>query len=96
MKNVKELQAIITGILVLNAASEKPCPEIEKLCEYVGGREDIWYATNGEIYEYDTAYKSLRISADERIIHNPTAIDVYLRIDNKNILVKSGDTVKVG
>lgn len=68
----------------------------EKLCEYVGGREDIWYATNGEIYEYDTAYKSLRISADERIIHNPTAIDVYLRIDNKNILVKAGDTVKAG
>ena len=34
MKNVKELQAIITGVLVLNAATEKPCPEIEKLCEY--------------------------------------------------------------
>ena len=34
MKNVKELQAIITGVLVLNAAGEKPCPEIEKLCEY--------------------------------------------------------------
>ena len=32
--NDMKCQAIITGVLVLNAAGEKPCPEIEKLCEY--------------------------------------------------------------
>ena len=34
MKNIKEMQAIVTGILVLNAAAEQPNGEIEKLCEY--------------------------------------------------------------
>ena len=34
MKNVKELQAIVTGILVLNSAAEQPSAEIDALCEY--------------------------------------------------------------
>ena len=25
---------------------------IEKFAEFVGGRDDIWYATNIEIYDY--------------------------------------------
>lgn len=56
MKNVKELQAIITGILVLNSATEKPCKEIEKLCEYAfrqcfeAPTELLRIATNGFSY----------------------------------------------
>ena len=34
MKNTKELQAILTGIYLLNRTAEKPNPEIEKICEY--------------------------------------------------------------
>lgn len=34
MKNAKELQAILTGILVLNHTAEKPNVEIDKLCKY--------------------------------------------------------------
>ena len=34
MKNVKELQAILPGILVINNALDKPCKEIDALCEY--------------------------------------------------------------
>ncbi|MBE6943712.1 MAG: polysaccharide deacetylase [Ruminococcaceae bacterium] len=29
---------------------------IEKFAEYMGGREEVWYATNIEIYDYITAY----------------------------------------
>ena len=32
---------------------------IEKICEKLANRDDIWYATNMEIYEYVTAYNSL-------------------------------------
>ena len=71
---------------------------IEEFAEYIGNRDDIWYATNGEIYDYIQAYNSLQYSADGRIIHNPTATDVclyyYMNIE-EDILVKAGETIKL-
>lgn len=53
---------------------------IENFAEYMGGRDDIWYATNIEVYDYVKAYQSLQTSVDNRIIHNPTNIDVWAQI----------------
>lgn len=50
---------------------------IEKFCQTVGGHEDIWYATNMQIYEYVEAYYRLKTSADGKIIHNPTSTTVW-------------------
>ena len=69
---------------------------IEEFAKKIGGREDIWYATNGEIYEYVTAYDNLRWSADGTLVHNPSSIDVYLDNHGKQVVVKSGETVKIG
>ncbi len=68
---------------------------IEELFSYIGNRDDVWYATNGEIFNYVKAYESLIKNAKGDVIYNPTLIDVYLNIENKNILVKSGDTVRI-
>ena len=68
---------------------------LDELCEYVGGREDIWYATNGEIYEYQKAYKSLRYTADESVVHNPTATDIYLLVGEKKVTVRAGETARL-
>lgn len=68
---------------------------IEKFCEFVGGREDVWYATNGEIYDYVTAYDRLEFSVDENYVYNPSAIDVYLSYFNNKIVVPAGKTVKI-
>ena len=46
---------------------------IEAFAEYTGGKDDIWYATNLEIYDYTEAYKQLIISADGTRLYNPTA-----------------------
>ena len=67
---------------------------IEEFAKYMGGREDIWYATNGEIYEYVQAYDRLEFSADGGYIHNPSAIDVYICYFRRNYLVPAGQTVK--
>lgn len=53
---------------------------LEELAEYVGGREDIWYATNIEIYDYVQAYKRLQSNYDMTIIHNPSAIPVWVEL----------------
>lgn len=66
---------------------------IEEFAEYAGGREDIWYATNGEIYDYVEAYRRLTVGYDKKIIHNPSAIDVWAYVNEKLICIKSGETV---
>ena len=66
---------------------------IEELAEYIGNREEIWYATNGEIYEYVQAFNRLQFSANGMLVRNPSAIDVYLCYRGKNVLVPAGQTV---
>lgn len=68
---------------------------IEKFAEYIGGREDIWYATNGEIYDYLQAAECLRFSADGTFIKNPSAIDVYIDFLDRQCVVPAGKTIRI-
>lgn len=68
---------------------------IEKFCEFVGGREDIWYATNGEIYDYVQAYNRLEFSVSQEYVHNPSGINVYIDYFGKKIVVPAGETVRL-
>ena len=68
---------------------------IEKFCEYIGGREEIWYATNGEIYDYVTAFDRLEYSAESTRIYNPSAIDVYISYRDHKYIVPAGQTISV-
>ena len=68
---------------------------IEKFAEVIGNRDDIWYATNGEIYEYVTAFDRLRWSVDAKFVHNPSGMDVCIFCNKKDYLVKSGETIKI-
>lgn len=54
---------------------------MDAFMEKVSGKEDIWYATNGEIYDYVKAYESLEVSADGRRIYNPAKIPLWMEID---------------
>ena len=67
---------------------------IEEFCRYMGGREDIWYATNIEIIDYMDAAGRLRFSADNQKVCNPGAQSVWLQVDDgKYVEVKGGATV---
>lgn len=68
---------------------------IEEFCELMGGRDDIWYATNIEIYEYITAQKSLIISADNKIVRNPTDIPVWFSESGVTYCVQPGETINL-
>ncbi len=69
---------------------------IEKFCEHVDGAP-VWFATNREIYEYVTAYRSLQFTADESIVYNPTQMDIWFAgmFDAEPILVRAGKKVEV-
>lgn len=68
---------------------------LEEICRSLGGRDDIWYATNIEIYDYVQAYRSLRYSADAGIVFNPTLLDVWFDVDGVLYCVKSGETITI-
>lgn len=71
---------------------------IEEFCEKIGGKDDIWYATNIEIYDYVKAYESLIWALDYRFVTNPTAIPVYFKLSitgdpSRIVCVQPGETL---
>lgn len=68
---------------------------MEEICRKFSSSEDIWCATNIEIYEYVNAYNSLVYSADGTMIYNPTLFELWLDIDGKGYSIKSGQTLKI-
>ena len=69
---------------------------MERLVSTVAGSDKIWYATNIEIYDYLTAARSLRVSADESLIYNPAHLDVWVEKDKREIIrVPAGETIRL-
>ena len=66
---------------------------IEEFAEYMGGRDNIWYATNIEIYDYVKAYEALITSVDKTMVYNPTAIDVWFLEGEEIYCVHGGETL---
>lgn len=70
---------------------------MEQLCKVLGGHDDVWYATNMEIFMYCRAFKRLKYSVDGSVISNPTDTEVWLRkgVSDEIFSIKPGETVKV-
>lgn len=68
---------------------------LENICEILGGKDDVWYATNIEIYEYVNAYHSLVCSADGKRIYNPTLITIWFMDDAQMYCIKPGETLVI-
>lgn len=74
---------------------------IENFCELMGGRDDIWYATNIEIYDYVQAYHRLVWTADMKRVYNPSVIPISFQRHtiedggevNKSYTVGAGETL---
>lgn len=68
---------------------------LEDICRAFSKSDELWYATNMEIYEYVEAYKSLVHSADGHTLYNPTLHTVWLDADGTLYSIKSGETVRI-
>ncbi len=68
---------------------------IEQFSSIISDKEDIWYATNGQIYDYITAASRLVYSADSAIVYNPTDISIWLKTQNKSVEIQSGQTIAI-
>lgn len=68
---------------------------IEEICKKLANNDDVWYATNIEIYDYVQAYKSLRYSANGEKVYNPTLYTIWLDYRGTLYSVKPGETIRI-
>lgn len=68
---------------------------IENFAKDMGGKEDIWYATNIEIVDYLDAAERMQVSVSGDFAYNPSAISVFLEVDKKTIECKPGITTEL-
>lgn len=66
---------------------------IEAFCELMGHRENVYYATNIEIYDYVKAYESLHFSSEFKLVENPSAKDVWFELNGTTYKVEAGKTL---
>ena len=64
---------------------------MEKFCKQVGGRDDIWYATNIAIYDYMQAVSQLEFTADADRVYNRSAGDCWLYVDGATVRLPAGE-----
>lgn len=65
------------------------------ICEILGRKTDIWYATNMEIYEYVKAYEALVFSADGTRVYNPSLQTVWFNENGTLHCVEPGKVISV-
>ena len=73
---------------------------MEEFCAFIGGRDDIWYATNIEIVDYMDDASRLQYSADGSMVYNPNAKSVWIQAamsgePPKFFEIPGGQTVRI-
>ena len=66
---------------------------LDDLFAILGETDTIYYATNGELYDYYRAIQSLRITNDKTVIVNPTATTVYATVNGVQTALTPGKTI---
>ncbi|MGI6254078.1 MAG: polysaccharide deacetylase family protein [Acutalibacter sp.] len=67
---------------------------VERFAQRMAAKgQDLWFATNGEIVEYVTAYRRLEWSADGSRVRNPSALEVWVLANVKTVSIPGGACV---
>lgn len=70
---------------------------IEEFCALMGGREDVWFATNIEVYDFVQTWERLQFAADNSFVYNPSAASAWVRVNqNAPVEIKGGTLVHLG
>jgi len=68
---------------------------IEEFARYMEGREDIWYATNIEIYDYVDDFNRLQFSVEGTRVRNPSARRIWFECDGRPYEIGPGETLEI-
>lgn len=68
--------------------------EFEQVLQQLAEHPNMWFATNIQILRYIQAQRRLEITLDEKYIYNPSAMDVWIRKDQHQVLcIPAGQSV---
>ena len=67
----------------------------ENQLERLGGNDDVWYASNIEVFDYIDAYNALRWTVDGGIVENPTCLDVFIECDGETVCIPGGGILEL-
>lgn len=68
---------------------------LEEFCKRAGGDDDVWYATNIEIYDYIQALRSLKWSGDRKKVLNMSTIPVWIGVDDEAVKIDAGKLLEL-
>jgi len=57
--------------------------DMERIFKPLSGKPDVWYCTNIELFDYETAKNRVVIAANLKSAFNPSAVKVSIKADNK-------------
>lgn len=68
---------------------------LEDFCDFISHRDEIWYASCIQIFDYIDAAKNLIFTSDCSIVHNPSATKVCLWVDGETVEIRPGETLRL-
>ncbi len=68
---------------------------IEQFAAQIGGKADIWYATNIEIIHYLNMANHLQFNASMTYVENPTATTIWFDYYDKSYLLPAGGALRL-
>jgi len=68
---------------------------IETFCQKMSGDEQIWYATNIEIYDYIQGLQRLQFTADYKTVYNPSSMELWFSCDGGTVKIGGGETLRL-
>jgi hypothetical protein len=89
-----ELKFFAFGVHSADFERDSKWDDLREFAKRYGGRSgELWYATVGDIYDYVTAVRKLRIT--DRSVQNPSDITLYLKIDGKCIELSQNGEIEL-
>ena len=68
---------------------------MEDFFRLVSGKEEIWFASNMDIYRYVQAQRNLEFSMDCSSVYNPSAISVWIGVEDKAVEIKPNQVCRL-
>lgn len=88
-----ELKWFAFGVHSFDFDREGNWDELAEFCKEFGGRNEFWYASNAEIFDYEDAVKVAVV--ENGTVKNNSDITLYAQINGQNVTIPPHASVKV-
>jgi hypothetical protein len=68
---------------------------MERIFSPFAGKNDVWYCTNLELFDYEAARRRLVVAANGGSVFNPSGIQMTVLVEGKQMEVRGGETLRV-